>query len=100
MKKIISAAAASIMLLSASAAAAPSLYYPACGIVTRIDRQADLVTFTDFNGNDWTFDGVEDWALGDIAAAIMDDNGTESVCDDEIVTVQYAGYITGYGVTE
>ena len=65
--------------------------YPRTGIVTGIDRDADVVTWTDGAGLDWSFYGCEDWMIGDHVAAIMDDNGTATVYDDVIVTARYAG---------
>lgn len=65
--------------------------YPTCGIVTETDDTTDTVTFTEPNGNRWSFEGVEDWCEGDKIAVIMDDNGTEDIYDDEIVSVRYKG---------
>ena len=65
--------------------------YPTCGIVTETDETTDTVTFTEPNGNRWSFEGVEDWQEGDRIAVIMDDNGTEDIYDDEIVSVRYKG---------
>ena len=65
-------------------------YYPSCGIVTEIE--GDVVIYTEFNGNMFSFLGAEDWEMGDIVAVIMDDNGTQIVTDDEIVSVRYCGY--------
>ena len=65
--------------------------YPLAGIVTGIDRDTDAVEWTDYSGNEWSFYGIEDWMIGDGVAAIMDDNGTENVADDAIVSVRYVG---------
>ena len=67
--------------------------YPACGIVTKIDQENDIIYFTDFYGEVWSFYGIEDWAIGDIVAAIMEDMGTSSIYDDMIIKVQYAGWV-------
>ncbi len=75
--------------------------YPACGIVTEVDRQNDIVAFEDFNGNIWTFYGTEDWQVEDIIAVIFDDMGTGSIYDDEIhrendkLCIRYCGHIGG-----
>ena len=66
--------------------------YPISGIVTEVSRQEDRVVVTDNNGNEWEFDGVEDWQEGDIAAMIMEDNGTEKIYDDEIIDIRYDGW--------
>lgn len=63
--------------------------YAKSGIVTRVDRKTDTVTFADPSGNEWSFAGTEDWMVGDYIAAVMDDNGTESILDDIIVSVHY-----------
>lgn len=63
--------------------------YAKHGIVTRLDRDADVVTFTDSVGNDWSFYGVEDWMIGDGVSAVMNDNGTDNIFDDEVVNVRY-----------
>ena len=65
--------------------------YPRSGIVTRIDADADVVEWTDGAGLVWSMTGVDDWMIGDGIAAIMDDNGTETIYDDVIVSARYAG---------
>lgn len=70
--------------------------YPLAGIVTEVDVRNDVVTFTTYSGNEFAFYGTEDWMEGDLVAAIMDDRGTESVYDDEILEVRYAGFTGGW----
>ena len=65
--------------------------YPAVGIVAEVDHASDTVTMRDPVGHLWAFFGAEDWQCGDIVAAIMDSNGTESIFDDAIVCAEYAG---------
>lgn len=65
--------------------------YPACGRVVEIDRRADLVIVEDCVGFLWAFKDTEDWAVGDLAAMIMEDNGTEEIFDDKILDVRYCG---------
>lgn len=68
--------------------------YPTCGVVSELNETNDLVIFTDFNGNEWSFKGIEDWAEGDIVSAIMSDNCTpESIYDDIIVQTRYCGWV-------
>ena len=68
--------------------------YPTCGVVSELNEANDLVIFTDFNGNEWSFKGIEDWAEGDIVSAIMSDNCTpESIYDDIIVQTRYCGWV-------
>lgn len=79
-------------LVGASAGrSATARQYPLAGVVTEIDKGGDVVTFADGAGNLWSFFGTEDWTIGDTVAAIMDTNGTETVADDVIVSVRYAG---------
>ena len=68
-----------------------NLQYAKSGIVTRVDRKTDTVTFVDPSGNEWSFAGAEDWMIDDHIAAVMDDNGTASILDDIIVSVHYEG---------
>lgn len=67
--------------------------YPAVSIVNEIDNDTDLVFCTDYNGNIWCFAGVEDWFYGDVVAMLVNDNGTEEIFDDKVVSVRYAGSI-------
>ena len=68
---------------------APLTVYPSCGIVTEIE--GDVVTYTESNGNSFSFMGAEDWMIGDVVAVIMDDCGTPEVKADEILKVRYCG---------
>lgn len=65
----------------------PSRQYALCGKVDRIEN--DVVSFVDANGFSWSFSGVDDWEIGDGVACVMDDNGTETIFDDEILSVNY-----------
>ena len=65
--------------------------YPVAGVVTEVDRETDTVTFSTY-GNAFSFYGCEDWEVGDGIAAIMSDNGTEEIYDDEIISVRYEVY--------
>ena len=68
-----------------------STQYAKSGIVTRVDRKTDTVTFVDRSGNEWSFTGAEDWMVGDHIAVVMDDYGTETIFDDRVVSVRYEG---------
>ena len=68
--------------------------YPECLQVVEINQATDIVQGKTCSGLIYSFYGVEDYMLGDLVAVIMDDNGTpESVLDDIIIDVRYAGYI-------
>ena len=63
--------------------------YPLTTTVTEIEN--DTVTVEDSNGNIWSFNGVEDWQVGDCCALIMHDNSTSEIIDDTIISTQYQG---------
>lgn len=50
------------------------------------------VTLRAANGNVFQFYTIDcDWFVNDLAAVLMDDNGTPEVCDDMILAAKYAG---------
>ena len=63
--------------------------YPLTTTVTEIEN--NTVTVEDSNGNLWSFDGAEDWQVGDCCALIMHDNSTSEIIDDTIISTQYQG---------
>lgn len=63
--------------------------YPLSTIVTEINIKDDSITVEDSNGNLWDFYGVEDWQVGDGCSLLMDNNGTENIEDDIIISTQY-----------
>lgn len=67
--------------------------YAKVGIIIELNEEEDTVYFVDFMEQVWCFKGCEDWAIGDVVAAIMDTMGTEVIYDDEIVSVTYNGWI-------
>lgn len=68
--------------------------YPECLQIVEINQAADIVQGKTCSGLIFSFYGVEDYMLGDLVAVIMDDNGTpETVLDDVVKDVRYAGYI-------
>ena len=69
--------------------------YPTTVIVRDLDFQHDLVICEDCNGNEWTFEGIEDWDIDDMASMIMYDMETPTIEDDEIIIVRYSGYAGG-----
>lgn len=69
--------------------------YPTTVIIREIDHMNDLVICEDYNGNEWIFEGVEDWDVDDIVSMIMNDMGTETIEDDEIIMMRYSGYAEG-----
>ena len=69
--------------------------YPTTVIVYELDQENDLVTVEDANGNLWQFEGCKDWEINDICSILMNDCGTISIYDDEIVMVRYSGATEG-----
>lgn len=66
-------------------------YYALSTTVTSVDTTTDTVTVEDYNGNLWSFYGVEDWQNGDRCSLVMDTQGTPSIYDDVIVSQKYDG---------
>lgn len=58
-------------------------------ILKVVEIENDLIYLTDWNGNEWIWEGAEDWEVGDFAAATMNTNGTEIIYDDIIVNLRY-----------
>lgn len=63
--------------------------YPLTTTVTEINN--DTVTVEDATGNIWSFNGAEDWQVGDCCALIMHDNSTSEIIDDTIISTRYQG---------
>ena len=70
--------------------------YPTTMIVNELNYDENTVICIDFNGNEWAFEGIEDWRIGDIASMIMDDMETELIYDDIIIMVRYSGYVKDF----
>ena len=88
-------ALAAIAAGSITAQAAPQdleNLYPQTFIVYEIDREYDIIYLTTSTGFDYIWEGVEDWHAGDMASAIMNDNGTQKITDDEILSLHYSGF--------
>lgn len=74
-----------ISMVSASAE-----LYPKTFIVVSLDYDNDSITLVDTMGEEWIMYGVEDWAVDDIGAAIMNNNNTpNTIYDDTIVMMYY-----------
>lgn len=54
-----------------------------------VEIENDLIYLVDWDGNEWIWEGAEDWAIDDYAAATMNTNGTEIIYDDIIVNLRY-----------
>lgn len=67
-------------------------YYALATKVVKINRETDVVTCEDCNGNLWEFYGAEDWEVGDNANLLMNSKGTPKIEDDEICGATYANW--------
>lgn len=85
--------AAILVLIFCSQSSASGKDYPQTFIVSAIDKNADIMYLETFSGMVYTWEGVEDWQVKDVAAAIMNDNGTEDITDDDIKQLEYTGWI-------
>lgn len=63
--------------------------YANCAVVVEISTMTDTVVCRDDLGHLWTFNGVEDWELGDGVAMVMFNNGTGIVYDDIIISATF-----------
>lgn len=92
MKRLLLSAAA-LLTLALTISANTGKEYPQTFIVSDIDTEADIIYLETFSGMVYTWKGVEDWQIKDIAAATMNDNGTETITDDTIKQLVYTGWI-------
>ena len=72
-------------------------FYPLTGIVTSVtpddDTRSEVITFTCSNGNMFSFTAptTDCWEEADLVSCIMNNKGTETVYDDEVITAMYSG---------
>lgn len=83
-------------ILMGIAACASAEQYPQTFVVDSINYNQNYMILIDFNGNEWIHEDVEDFDRGDIVAAIMEERGTPTIYDDEIIMIRYAGYMEGW----
>lgn len=70
--------------------------YPRAMEIVEIDKANDIAICVDAVGMEWEFTEPEDLEVGDLVICTMYDNGTaDTIIDDEIIDVQWSGYITG-----
>lgn len=74
--------------------------YILVGVVVEFDFENDLVIVEDCTGEQWAFEGIEDWWYNDLAGMLMDDNGTKIIYDDIILLVTYCGNIEQWNIKE
>lgn len=95
MKRKLFSLAIIAMAITAPGCGMEKTTYPDTGLVTCVDTETDTVTYVCQNGNEFQFYGTEDWMEGDLVSVIMENMGTDTVYDDEIVTVRYSGWFDG-----
>lgn len=84
-----------VMNVSAFAMTTDNLYAKTA-VVVEVNEEEDYFVLRDFNGNEWVYEEVEDWEVGDIASMIMNDCGTPSIFDDEIISIRYDGWMEAW----
>lgn len=67
--------------------------YSISTIVDNVDYENDIVIVIDSIGNEWVFEGCEDWFVGDVCVLTMYDNSTDVITDDVIIKTTYNGYV-------
>ena len=68
----------------------PEYIYPKLGVIIDFDFTEDLVFVADSNGEIWSFEGTEDWRMGDYVNMVMHNNRTpENIYDDVILMAYY-----------
>ena len=67
--------------------------YPLTTRVIQIDEDSDCVSVEDCMGNLYSFIGIEEWETDMTCTVIMDSKGTETIDDDEIVSVRYSSFL-------
>lgn len=69
--------------------------YPRAMEIVEIDTKADEVVCVDALGYEWSFYEADDLEVGDLIICMIDNKGTATFSDDEIVDVWYSGYTMG-----
>ena len=70
--------------------------YAKTAVVIDVNPDENVVACEDHEGEVWEFYGTEDFKEGDILGLLMDDMGTETIFDDEIVEYNYNGTVKGF----
>lgn len=83
-------------ILMGIVACASAEQYPQTFVVDSVNHEQNYIVLIDYNGNEWIYEDIEDFDRGDIVAAIMEERGTPTIYDDEIVMIRYAGYMEGW----
>lgn len=62
--------------------------YTIQGKITSLDDIANIVTVTDTTGEMWQFKGIKGYELAEKVTMTMNDNGTNNITDDIIVSIK------------
>lgn len=69
------------------------IIYSDIGYVDEVNYIQDVVYYTDFSGEEWSFYGTNDWNCNDQVSVIMFNNFTPNyIYDDVIVNARYTGW--------
>lgn len=66
--------------------------YPKAMQVIELNYDTNEIVCIDSNNFKWIFLGIEDYEINDLVVCIMDNNCTQEIFDDSILSVQYSGY--------
>lgn len=94
-KMTLMALVAAAIMGGATASTTEMGFYSMTTVVVDFDERTDSVICVDFNGNEWAFEGIEDWCIGDYASLMMCDNGTDLIYDDIVCDAHYDGWLDG-----
>ena len=89
------AAAVMAAIALAISIAAAGIIYPQTMEIIKVDKETDEVFLMTATGYVYARSGAEDWEVGDLAALIMNSNGTPDITDDEIIAARYSGFQRG-----
>lgn len=81
-----------LLLLITALTGAKGTDYPQTFEVTEINNAEDYMVLETSTGYMYEWEGVEDYMVGDIVSAIMNDNGTADITDDDIICIKYSGF--------
>ena len=62
--------------------------YSTLFMIKEINAEERIATVINCNGTAYKYDKIDGWKVGDYMTAVMDDNGTEDIFDDFIVSVR------------
>lgn len=83
------------LMMVGTCALASAEYYADTFVVVEVDYDTDTVWLMDFSGHMYSFEGCEDWMVADLCSVLMDNNGTDLILDDVILSCRYSGWVSG-----